>query len=418
MPYSSQLDDALLMQKHLENIDILTKYEIYLKDVLEHREEMLEKEKRYIDEYLSFIKPRLKKWVLLGTVILTVAFFFLIFAGNNFKIEDGFLNLLKLSLQNIFGVLNNTFTFEEMGIGYILFSAAMLIFPFCCLGTIYCVAFLIALPFRYFYLIYEKRRTAKYYDKKVEATSLTDAKNMIAQIRPTIRKADDEATKLFDKYCMDSRLRNRENVAYIIKLLEINKKKEVTIQQIANYILKNGLIKETFDRKTWAVGLLYYDPDFIWYTKSNPWLIKPMRRKEKQKKILLFPLLLPWYILKWQLKVLGALFGIDSETIKNASHTYTSSSTDSEMKHGTASGIPEASENKKFLFRDSKGYLCESGGVFHDGKGNLCEPGGLFYDARGNLCDSNSLYYDSKGYLCEPGGIFHDAYGNRIDPRN
>ncbi len=66
--------------------------------------------------------------------------------------------------------------------------------------------------------------------------------------------------------------------------------------------------------------------------------------------------------------------------------------------------------------RDSKGYLCESGGVFHDGKGNICESGGLFYDARGNLCDSNSCYYDSKGNLCEPGGVFHDADGNMIDP--
>lgn len=405
MSFSTELNNAKLMQKHLGNIDSLVKTQIYLKDYLEHNDEMLQKEKQYADEYINFLMPRFKKWILVVTLIIISVIFFLIFAGNGFVSESPVEMFKKASV--IFKEEPLKFSVARY-VSYILYSIAVLLSPLCILGSLYCILFLIFLPFRYLHILREKKKTAAYLNRKKNGMPLRDAESMYSQIPVLIEKIETEAEKLFDFCGVNESLRNRENIAYIIELLKINEKKDPTIRIISDYIIKNNLAKESFDRQSWAEVLLYMDKRYTWYSGENPWMIKPLRRKAIRIKIIKAIFLWPWYLLKFQLKTLLAVFnsGGSSESYSPSGYDYRTESVD---------GTAEPSK-KTFIFRDSKGYICESGGLFHDSKGNICEPGGLFYDSRGNICDADSCFYDSKGYFCEPGGAFHDADGNLIYP--
>lgn len=120
-------------------------------------------------------------------------------------------------------------------------------------------------------------------------------------------------------------------------------------------------------------------------------------------------------------KFMGAFLGIDKETInEEMKRKYnTSDKTRSSSSSGLLNNMNYLDESSlsSFTFKDSKGNLCESGGLFYDGKGNLCDWGGTFYDGKGNLCQWGTPFYDGKGNYCDGSSPFYDWQGNLIDPQ-
>lgn len=403
MSYSEQLNDILLMQKHLENIDTLTKYEIYLQDVLSHHDEMIAKEEKYANEYLLFLNPfkRISFWKAVFSIFyigLLVAITILLSVDNPYR------TIIKNTVKNFFEDTKNPLAIIFV-VPIQIACLALLYFLFKSIKNVFR---LIMLPSQSIKYNKEKRQVKKYLKDTIESLNIDIAKDTIYKINVLIANDLEQVNHLFDKYDINMRLRNRENVATIIKLLQTNKKINLTIQEVAKYILENNCIKETLDVDKYALALLLCDPNFTWYAKENPWF-KRLKKKEKKEHVNIIGTIFQLYGKAFQIFT----GGVDKEAIKN--HTIASSNNGVSRPIKSVDFTPEKKGN--CVFRDSKGCLVESNGLFHDGKGNLCEQGGLFYDAKGNLCDSKSPYYDSKGNLCEPGSAFCDAYGNMIDPR-
>lgn len=208
--------------------------------------------------------------------------------------------------------------------------------------------------------------------------------------------------ELFDKYTLDNRLRNRENVALIKKVIKDNCEKKLTIQRASRAIINQNYIQETIDTELWGRALLLYDENYFYYCKSNPLLNKYKARKEKIKKIIFFIPRIPIELFKLQIKFILAMFGIDKETITKG--TATSSSYQS-FDYRTATGIPDTI-NKEY--GDTVGTLRYAGENFLDSQSILRSPGEQFYDSQGILRRSGENFYDSQGILREPGAPYYN----------
>lgn len=201
--------------------------------------------------------------------------------------------------------------------------------------------------------------------------SYEDTRKQITRIVELTKQVKSKINSLCQKHNIDKRLQNRENIPLLKSSLQHNKKSDPTIEKVCNAIIRQNKVEDTIDTGTWCRILLEYDKSFTYYQKENPWLENNKRRKEKLTNAILFVPLLPLRFFVWQIKMLLAILGLSSKDLKKLSKSSYSFAPEDKFQE-----LNQLYRTKnKYTFIDSKGNLCESGGLFYDSQGNLCGDG-------------------------------------------
>lgn len=87
MTYEEKIKDLDELAELLNAIDILTKYHIFFSDVMRHRDDMIEKDKIFLNESLNYIKPKIKRWTIIAFLILSVLLAIIILYVNDFSVS-------------------------------------------------------------------------------------------------------------------------------------------------------------------------------------------------------------------------------------------------------------------------------------------------------------------------------------------
>ncbi len=418
MAVDNAIVDVNKMLNYYESIDTCAKYREFFKDVLINRNAMLEKEKQYVDEYVAYMKKIIKrKWPLIISFIiflLYIALYYISITKSFITEEVSFIDFLISSID-IFATVTDLTLYSGFKV-FIVFSAIIEI-PLLVIDII-----IIALIcFRFFRYIKAKKIAKKYFIGQLDLYNYSTAKECIYKLDYIIKNEQTSLNRLFEKYGLDSKMRNRFMIGRVAELLDINKDRtDLYLKDIVNHVIWREDVIPDIPLEKWGRALLLYDMNFVYYANENPWLKKYKERDAKVDKfvqsVLLRIIFLPYFMIYW-LGKWGLSFFINFDDIKKGKIPKVSSNNAEMVKYSvpfredTLSETKNSVKNGSFCFYDPSGYYCESGGLFHDFKGNLTSADGLFYDSRGNLCDRNSCYYDAKGNYCVPGGPFVDSNG-------
>lgn len=420
---SVEQKDLDVMEKLLNEIDFSTKYTIFFQDVMHHEKEMIEKNEQYVEEYLkSFKLFRPLGFIITSIFIVIAVVIFKVEYNINIEINNLFNTSLYESITNtILSLFGNSYL-PISGVSDLLRNFLKLDLVYILIFVVYDTYLIIRFLMDLFKYVKEKRKFTAFLNDKREIIT----KKFASEILPELRKATEHRKsvleKFFSKYNLDKRLRNRENIAYLQELSEINKSKNITLKELEKTIIGRNLIKETFDTELWCKALLVYDINFPYYKLTNPFT-RDLKKQRKEIVTILMLIFWPFTIYYYCFKIIFFYLKIFFKPGKNSSVTQDNDKMAKAMNCQSNLGVIDNDEVKcenmdKFLFRDTRGNLCESGGLFYDGKGNLCESGNWFYDFKGNLCSTDSAFYDSRGILRFPGEPFYDGKGHLIFPKN
>ena len=404
----SEIKDFENAVGYLDDADQLYKWKKYFHDVIIHYDEMKEKEQKYVDEYISFIKPVFK----IKPVLISIASFLLMCVSclyfNNFKsinLSSFFLNLLDCFYAFLDGVDGSLSTVDAAVMFVSSFAATALI-----ISTIYNIYMIVKYFIRSVRLGTEKYKVEKYLKDQQKFASKENAFRMTTEIEETIPKIKYILDDTLDKYCLDKRIVNRENLPQLLKLMKLNR--DNSIAELQKYMFQNDMCLEHTADYLWGEALLMYDPNFIFYSKSNPWIDAEKKRRDKiysrLATIVAFPLLISFGPL-----ILLFMFAKDESKKKMKANDIRMRLQEfdpqkhSEELYAISGGNPES----KSGYVDSSGMWRNAGEGYVDASGMWREPGEGYVDASGTWRESGEGYVDASGMWREPGEGYVDASG-------
>lgn len=451
--------DLILMANLTDEIDTCAKYLIFFQDVLDKRKEMLQKEKAYVDEYLKSFKI-VKPLGFVFTAIFILIFWAIcsVYNGSPLLWNEiseffsdmrtavqafihglNFENFSGLTFKEIIELISSGVFFDEllelignaandMGIFISGSSLSMSGMP-----DVFKIPLIIDILYIVIFWVYDVylvvkffsniksyfRRTKNIKEFWKEKKEITTEKYAKENMPPMQRAFDDKKAtlaRLFEKYNLDKRLMNRENIQFLKKLADDNKSKNITLKSLEKFVIQNNRIQETVKPELYGKALLMYDNHFPYYSSVNPFT-KYKFGKEKPVvsawAILFWPLKLWKKFTVWWFKTFLALLGID---LDNPS-SYRPRHSPSYSGGGSSNGSNDfgSSDNRakgpQSGYVDASGWWREPGEGYVDASGVWREAGEGYVDASGAWREPGEGYVDSTGVWRYPGEGYVDASG-------
>ncbi len=306
MTHLEEISVVKQMKDYFDSIYICTKYSIFYNDVLNKHDEMLDAEKKFAEEYLSPLKPKFKNRFI-GLFISALILIMILFISDGLYFGHWDFNFYEkvLNTSVIYGAVSSAASTEGI---FSLFAAALgMLYAWTTVAFFIFALLLLYSLIKFFFsgYIIAKKKVDEHLAEIEKIYSIENAKNNLKDIEECETLAKHKLESLFNKYNIDGRLRNKENIDYFYE--EICKTNDSTIESVQKNIIDNNLIRQTFDKEKWCEILLHYDKDFPYYSNKNPWL----ENKDKREHT---PILTN--VFKWRFKMLFSMLGIDEKTIK------------------------------------------------------------------------------------------------------
>lgn len=424
--------------------------------------EMLEKEKAYVDEYLKsfkIVKPLgfvftaifiLIFWAICsvynGSPLLwnEISEFFsdmrtavqVFIHGLSFKIFSGltFKEIIELISSGVFfdellEIIGNATS--DMGIFISGSSLSMSDMP-----DVFKIPLIIDILYIVIFLVYDIyliikfflgvkvyfRRTKNIKEFWKEKKEITTEKYAKENMPPMQRAFDDKKVTLarfFEKYNLDKRLMNRENIQFLKKLADDNRSKNITLKSLEKFVIQNNRIQETVKPELYGKALLMYDNHFPYYSSDNPFINTKSGKKKTGVSawaVLFWPLTLGVKFASWWFATALAIFGVDIHNPQRSARTYSSSYYDSNNYNSSDNsnnfgGFDDKVKGPQSGYVDVSGWWREPGEGYVDASGYWREAGEGYVDASGYWREPGEGYVDSTGVWRNPGEGYVDASG-------